>query len=173
MARTGTAMQAPTAIIVSVSRKTLATAMLVSTRWLWIKPSGARPPSLCPARTCPGVRCNRPAAFRTGRHPVPGPQGPIPEKSLGQQGQEVKSAGEGQPVGTQRPRMLAEIVPGLLHRAPHQPEHDRHDQQFDCQHDPAAQGGIWHSQGADSRRQYSGRIFAGGDSHHGDIGSAQ
>ncbi len=38
MTSTGTAMHAPTAIIVSVSRKTLATAMLVSTRWLWINP---------------------------------------------------------------------------------------------------------------------------------------
>ena len=65
-----------------------------------------------------------------------------PLKAFGQQGEEIKSAGEDQPVGTQRPRVLAQVVPRLLHRIPRQPEHDRHDQQFDCKDDPAAVGRI-------------------------------
>ena len=37
-------------------------------------------PSLCPARICPGVRCNRPSAFPAVRHPAPRPSGPNARK---------------------------------------------------------------------------------------------
>ena len=55
-------------------------------------------------------------------------QGLEPEEAFGQQGYEIKAAGEGQPPGVQRPWMLAELVPRQYERAADEPEHDRDDQ---------------------------------------------